>query len=289
MSAALHRLGALMVRGAPWVVIGWVVVAVALVLIANSAGRPTNNDLTLPGTGSTEATDLLDKDLPDQANGSVPIVIETKTGTLASGSNKTVVENTVKSLAKNKYVRQAISPYSDQASDQITKDGKIAYIALALKVSSGDLDESEAQSVLDAAEPAKSTPGLEVSAGGYLGQELSSPSTHLSEVIGVLAALIVLLFTFRTLHGGAAGADHRRRRAARRPRHRRTRRPCNRRADDRADARHHARPRRGDGLLAVHHQPPPAADGRGGRPTGASRSHARWHRPDRRWSSPAPP
>ena len=187
-----------MVRRAAWVVIGWVVLAVALVVIANSAGRPTNNDLTLPGTGSTQATDLLEKDLPGQANGSVQIVIETKSGTLASGSNKQVVEQTVKSLKKNRYVREAVSPYSEQGADQITKDGKIAYISLALAVSSGDLDESQAQSVLDASQPAKSTPGLEVSAGGYLGQELSSPSTRLSEIIGVVGALIILLFAFRT-------------------------------------------------------------------------------------------
>ncbi len=198
MSRALQRLGSLGVRHSHLMVAIWVVVAVGLVILANSVGRPTNNDLTLPGTGSTEATNLLDKRLPDQANGSVPIVIETKEGTLTSGSNKQAVEDTVKSLKQNQYVREAVGPYSQQGANDITKDGKIAYISLALNVSSGDLDDSEAQSVLDDAEPARKA-RLEVSAGSYLGQELSSPSTELSEIVGVVAALIILLFTFRSV------------------------------------------------------------------------------------------
>ena len=52
------------------------VFAVAIVLIANATGRPTSDDTTIPGSDSTAATDLLEEKLPSQANGSVPIVIE---------------------------------------------------------------------------------------------------------------------------------------------------------------------------------------------------------------------
>ena len=51
--------------------------------------------------------------------------------------------------------------------------------------------------ILDAAQPAVDA-GWEVSAGGYLGQELSKPSTHSSEAIGIAAAVIILLFAFGT-------------------------------------------------------------------------------------------
>jgi RND superfamily putative drug exporter len=196
MSALLHKVGGFAARRAPWVVAAWIVIAIALVLIANSAGRPENDNVTLPGTGSQSATDLLDKYLPEQANGSVPIVLESSTS-LAEGQNKQAVDDTVKSLSQNQYVQSVVSPFSEQGAADITKDGTIAYIAVALKVSSGDLDDDEANSVLDAAQPA-SDAGIEVSAGGYLGQQLSSPSTGLSEIIGVLAALIILLFAFRT-------------------------------------------------------------------------------------------
>jgi RND superfamily putative drug exporter len=196
MSALLHKIGGFAARRAPWVLATWVVIAIGLVVIANAAGRPENDDLTLPGTGSQSATDVLDKYLPAQANGSVPIVLQSNTS-LAEGQNKQAVDDTVKSLSQNQYVQQAVSPFSEQGAADITKDGKIAYIAVALKVSSGDLDDDEANSVLDAAQPARDA-GIKVSAGGYLGQQLSSPSTGLSEIIGVLAALIILLFAFRS-------------------------------------------------------------------------------------------
>ncbi|HEY6637692.1 MAG TPA: MMPL family transporter, partial [Solirubrobacterales bacterium] len=125
----------------------WVVIAIGLVVIANSAGRPENDNVTLPGTGSQSATDLLDKYLPEQANGSVPIVLESGTS-LAEGQNKQAVDDTVKSLSQNQYVQSVISPFSEQGQNNITKDGTIAYIAAALKVSSGDLDDEEANSVL---------------------------------------------------------------------------------------------------------------------------------------------
>ncbi len=196
MSALLQRVGGFAARRAPWVVAAWVVIAIGLVVLANSVGRPENDDVTLPGTGSQSATDLLDKYLPEQANGSVPIVLQSDSS-LAEGQNAQAVNDTVKSLSQNQYVQSVVSPFSQQGADQITKDGKIAYINLALNVSSGDLDDDEANSVLDAAEPARKA-GIEVSAGGYLGQQLSSPSTGASEVIGVLGALIILLFALRT-------------------------------------------------------------------------------------------
>jgi len=172
------------------------VIAIALVVVANSTGRPENDNLNLPGTGSQSATDLLDEKLPEQANGSVPIVLQSDSS-LAQGQNMQAVESTAKSLAVNQYVQSVVSPLDPQGAAQITKDGKIAYIAVALKVSSGDLDDDEANSVFDAAQPARDA-GIEVSAGGYLGQQLSSPSTGLSEIIGVLGALIILLVAFRT-------------------------------------------------------------------------------------------
>jgi putative drug exporter of the RND superfamily len=196
MSGLLRGLGRFAAAHAPLVLVAWLVIAIGLVVVANSVGRPENDDVTLPGTGSQSATDLLDKKLPEQANGSIPIVLQSDSS-LAEGQNKQAVDDTVKSLSQNQYVQSVISPFSEQGANDITKDGKIAYIAVALKVSSGDLDDDEANSVLDSAEPARKA-GIAVSAGGYLGQQLSSPSTGLSEIIGVLAALIILVFAFRT-------------------------------------------------------------------------------------------
>jgi RND superfamily putative drug exporter len=198
MSALLHRLGGFTARRALWVIAAWIVIAVGLVLIANSAGRPESDNVDLPGTGSQDATNLLDNKLPQQANGSVPIVLQSSTS-LAEGKNAQTVNAVVAALSKNKYVNQVLSPLSQQGANDITKDGKIAYVSAALKPSSGDITDDQANSVLDAAKKPTAGTGIHVSAGGYLGQQLSSPSTRASEIIAVIAALVIMLIAFRLL------------------------------------------------------------------------------------------
>jgi RND superfamily putative drug exporter len=198
MSAVLHRLGGFAARRALWMIGVWVVIAVGLILIANSAGRPESDNVDLPGTGSQNATNLLDNKLPQQANGSNPIVLQSSTS-LAQGNNAQTVNAVVASLSKNKYVTQVLSPLSPQGASDITKDGKIAYVSAALKPSSGDITDDQANSVLDAAKKPAAGTGIAVSAGGYLGQQLSSPSTRASEIIAVIAALVIMLIAFRLL------------------------------------------------------------------------------------------
>src|ERR671918_2746792 len=123
MARALYPLGRLCARHARVVIAAWVVLAVAISLVANSVGRETSNNLSLPGTNSTAATDLLDAKLPKQANGTNPVVLEAPQGqTLTSGANRKAVNDTVKSLERNRYVRSAVSPLSRAGSDALSRD-----------------------------------------------------------------------------------------------------------------------------------------------------------------------
>jgi RND superfamily putative drug exporter len=94
-------------------------------------------------------------------------------------------------------VQNTVSPFSSNGADQLSKDKTIGYISLNLKQSASDMNEDDAQAILDIANPGKQA-GMKVSAGAYVGQKLSQPSTHLSEVVGLAAAVIILLFTFGT-------------------------------------------------------------------------------------------
>ncbi len=198
MTGPLYRLGGFAARHAAVVFGGWLVFAVAITLIANATGRPTSDDTTIPGSDSTAATDLLEEKLPSQANGSVPIVLEAKTGKLTEGANKTAVQKTVDALKANQYVDKVVSPLSSEGSSQLAEHDTLGVISLFLTLGTGDLDDESAESVFDATAPA-SDAGLEVSAGGYLGSQLSEPSTRLSEIVGIVAAMIVLVFVLGTV------------------------------------------------------------------------------------------
>ena len=171
---------------------------VATAVIANAVGKQTSNNLTLPGTGSTNAQDLLQDNLPNQANGTNPVVMKTVHGALDTGQNATVVKKTVSSLEKAPGVLKAVSPLSSQGAGALSKkNNQIGYISLTLDQSPADLTEGEADDIIDAESPATAA-GFQVANGGYLGQAVSKPSTESSEAVGLAAAVVILLFTFGT-------------------------------------------------------------------------------------------
>jgi putative drug exporter of the RND superfamily len=175
----------------------WVIATIALALAGRAAGDANNDNLSLPGTGSTNAQNLLNQSVPDQANGTNPIVLKSDHGKLTDSANSKAIGKTVDSLKQQPDVRSAISPLSKQGSYALSKDGKIGYIVVTLGPSPSELSDDDAEAVFDATSPAGDA-GLEVAAGGYLGQALSETNTESSEAIGLAAAVIILLFAFGT-------------------------------------------------------------------------------------------
>jgi RND superfamily putative drug exporter len=63
----------------------------------------------------------------------------------------------------------------------------------------GDMSVEDAEAILDtAAEPAEGT-GVQVEAGGQLGTKVSKPETKTSELIGIAAAMLILVLVFGTV------------------------------------------------------------------------------------------
>ena len=74
---------------------------------------------------------------------------------------------------------------SSQGSNPLSKDKTDRlHPGDALDLSTSELDEDEANEIIDAEAPAREA-GLKVATGGYLGQEVSKPATESSEVIGL--------------------------------------------------------------------------------------------------------
>jgi RND superfamily putative drug exporter len=197
MTAPLYAIGRFSSRHHYPVIAVWIVLAVALLAISHTAGSKTSENLTLPGTDSTKATELLEDDLPEQAYGSNPLVIEAPQGRLTQPQYAAAVAETGKRLNSLGDVNSAVSPLSPQGANFLSEDQSIGYFPVVLSIGPGEIDEEEAERILDAAEPARKA-GLETAVGSYVGQQLSKPATETSEAIGLAAAVIILLFAFGT-------------------------------------------------------------------------------------------
>jgi RND superfamily putative drug exporter len=198
MTGILYALGGFCARRPYPVVVAWLVIVVGFVAVVNSVGKQTSDNLTLPGTGSTQAQDLLEDNLPQQANGTNPVVMETSTGKLTTGKNEQAVKATASSLKKAPHVISAVSPLSNKGAGALSKDKRIGYISVTIDLSSSDLTEDQADEIIDAESPAREA-GFKVATGSYLGQAVSKPATESSEAVGIAAAVIILLFTFGTV------------------------------------------------------------------------------------------
>jgi RND superfamily putative drug exporter len=133
VAAVLYRLGRASARH-HWIVIGvWLVLAVGIVVAAQSAGSQTSDNLSLPGTGSTQSQDLLSGKLPDQAYGSNPVVVHTDKGKLTDSAPRKAIEDTVTALGKVPGVIRATDPLKGAKNPALSKDGQSAYISVFLR------------------------------------------------------------------------------------------------------------------------------------------------------------
>ena len=58
----------------------WLVLAAGLTVVSHSIGRDTSDNLSIPGSGANAAKDVLNDSLPQQANGTNPVVFKAKKG-----------------------------------------------------------------------------------------------------------------------------------------------------------------------------------------------------------------
>ena len=200
MARLLHRLGMLAARK-PLVVIGaWVVMLVIVFGAVAKIGSLTSNDLSLPGTGSQEAKDLLEEKFPPQQNGANPIVFDISSGKLTDQQYQKAINDSVKAIKKQPHVYSVTNPLSSggQTAGLLSKDKQTAFAPVLMDVASSDLTEEIAQNVVDAAGPAKQA-GIDVQAGGNIGTTLSTEESETSEVIGILVAMLILSLVLGSL------------------------------------------------------------------------------------------
>jgi putative drug exporter of the RND superfamily len=199
MTGVLYGLARFCVRHRFAVLSVWLLATVVLVAASHSLGDNTNNNLTLPGTNSQRATDTLSRSFPDQSNGTSPIVLHVGSGKLTDSKYAPAVNQAAADVAKAPDVASVVNPLTSAGASALSKDQKTGYLSVTLSVSPGAMSVDDAQNIIDAAAKPAQAAGIEVQTGGQLGQKVSNPSTESSELIGILAAAVILTLTFGTV------------------------------------------------------------------------------------------
>lgn len=195
MGNFLHKLGTFAYTHKWRVLISWLVILIALGLLAAHFIQPTSSSVSIPGTEAQKALDQVSKKFPDSGKGSARIVVAAPDGTNIS-TYKTQIDTMISEVAKLNGVSSVTSPFLNTA--QISKSESIAYIQVQLKNEAGGVDTTLLDKVASIMKQAR-TGGLEVEVGGDLVNKVPGEILGVGEVAGVVIALVVLLITLGTL------------------------------------------------------------------------------------------
>jgi putative drug exporter of the RND superfamily len=180
------------------VTIGWV----ALVVIATFASQAVKphyvNNLSLPGTDSQRATDLLKRDFVTQAGDADQIVLHARAGSVTDAAIREQVAPLLARVARLPHVTGVVSPFTSAGARAVSRDGRNAFATVTLDERADALPAAAINRVISVARSA-ATPSLQVELGGRAIEEANRPSLGAATAIGLVAAIVVLLLTFGSL------------------------------------------------------------------------------------------
>jgi putative drug exporter of the RND superfamily len=173
------------------VLLSWIAILVALAGVVGVAGSSFSNSSQLPASDSATAYSLLARGGSDAAKVTTgTIVWDTRSGSALSPAASSRITPMLSSVAKVEGVKGVISPFTAAGAKQVSADSHTAY---ATVVFTSDSHEATAQKLAKAA----ATSQLDVQVGGAAFTKISPGG--ISEVIGILAALLILILVFRSI------------------------------------------------------------------------------------------
>jgi RND superfamily putative drug exporter len=196
VNSLLERLGRFVSRHKWWFVAAWVVILLGLSFVRNQFGGDYVNNYTISGSQSQDGLNRLNADFPNAAGYGGQIVFHSRSGQVSDDAN--AVKQAMTNLSKLPHVIKATDPFAQNPPTTVSKDGTIAYGSISWNVVPASLAPSYLDRMNHAVEPARAA-GLVVDYGGQAGNIGNTESDMRSEIIGLTAALILLLIMFGSL------------------------------------------------------------------------------------------
>jgi len=195
MSTALYRLGRACVRHR-WRVVGlWLLAVVALVVGGRVGGGELVDRITIPGSESTEAASLLNDTFPAQAGGSAQIVFHSGGSATDAGLDEPAVAAAVTESLDAIDRLDGVVVLPRAAVVETSADGRTQLATVRFDRSVRELPGDTYTQVIAATAPARDA-GVQVEFGGELAQHGERPTPGGAEIIGLFAAMVILLFAF---------------------------------------------------------------------------------------------
>ena len=187
----------------PWrVVISWIGIIALLIVLVGVIGGELKDEFDIPGSDTQKATDLIESEFAAEQGGVLNLVFAAPEGeTLETPERRDAIEGVIAELQTDEFAptedEAGIESVGDPFSENtVSDDGRIAYAEAQFDRVIFEADREAVVAVQDAVRDAVEPAGVTVEFNGDA--EFPPLEQGTQELLGLLAALIVLIVVFRT-------------------------------------------------------------------------------------------
>ncbi|RED54518.1 MMPL family transporter [Cohnella lupini] len=194
MAKYLYQLGLWSARRSRFIIGLWTVILIKAICLGTLFAGPVSDSLSIPGTDSQKALDLLDKEFPQANGGDVRLIFAMPEGKpLTDETTQQAVNKMLDAVAKDNAIISIVSPYESGA---ISADERIGYADITYQATAEEVSEASKTHILQSLALTRDA-GIQTEVGGSV-EVIEQSGAGASEVIGIIIAFIVLVITFRS-------------------------------------------------------------------------------------------
>jgi putative drug exporter of the RND superfamily len=196
----------------PWrVILSWLGIIVALIALVASVGGSLKDEFEIPGSDTQKATDLIEAEFAEEQGGVLNLVFAAPEGQrLDTPERKAAINAAIARLKTSEFkptgkdpdgnagIESVGNPFSQ---DTFSDNGRIAYAEAQFDRVIYEEDREEVVAVQDTVREMVTPAGVTVEYNGEA--EFPPIEQGTQELLGLMAALIVLLVVFRTIVAAA--------------------------------------------------------------------------------------
>ena len=177
----------------------WLVLFIGIGIIGRGVGSSYASSFSLPATDSTRALNLLKSEFPAASGESDSIVVHVTSGKVTDADVEKRIAPMLAKVATLPHIKAVVSFYTPLGARQISQDGKTAFASVNFDGTGRAIPASAGKAVIVTAQAAGNGK-IQVELGGNAIEDaLGRPATGLSELIGIIAAGVVIFLAFGSL------------------------------------------------------------------------------------------
>jgi RND superfamily putative drug exporter len=192
----------------PWrVIISWLGIVALLIVLVGTVGGSLKDEFEIPGSDTQKATDLIESEFAAEQGGVLNLVFAAPEGQrLDTPERRAAIEEAIAKLKTQEFKPTGKDPDGNAgiesvgdpfSPDTFSDDGRIAYAEAQFDRVIYEEDREEVVNVEDTVRETVAPAGVEAEFNGDA--EFPPIEQGTQELLGLLAALIVLIVVFRTL------------------------------------------------------------------------------------------